>query len=327
MRYIEAKQECRVFDPTAQKKWLKLKTAKIGVRLKVGRERIEVQVVPEVFRGQLGELKNAAGWGKSLRGLPIFTEKEIDTFVENTNKDVFGASATKIQKNFERRKQLVRENFVVLFRFMVKEDSASVFIKSSVGASLRQKDRWVSVSIDKSSSAIEFCCCQCEAGKGGTCSHAYAVLHLLANWSLEQLKEVPDPVPCTFTLCAWNVPQARGGTDTPKFSSLTFAKRRSSESAKGNRGGKNQCMEQELQTSDVGDVSTLLGSDDKDDIDSEAEKESRDISSNLYEARAACKQVFNKNEVETLLSKISMGKNSNVQHCLCFKKVHLMALS
>ena len=108
--------------------------------LKVGRERIEDQVVPEVFRGRLGELKNAAGWGKSLRGLPISTKKEIGTFVENTNKSVFGASATKIQNNFERRKQLVRENFVDLFTFMVKEDSASVLIKSLVGASLRQKD-------------------------------------------------------------------------------------------------------------------------------------------------------------------------------------------
>ena len=118
MKYIEAKQECRVFDPTVEKKWLKVRAAKLGVRLKVGRERIKDQVVPEVFRGQLGELKNAAGWGKSLRGLPIFTKKEIDTFVENTNKSVFGASATKIQKNFERGKQLVRENFVDLFRFI-----------------------------------------------------------------------------------------------------------------------------------------------------------------------------------------------------------------
>ena len=184
----------------------------------------------------------------------------------------------------------------------------------------RQKDRWVSVSIDKSSAAIEFCYCQCEAGKGGTCSHAYAVLHLLANWSLEQLKEIPDPVPCTSTLCAWNVPQARGRTDTPKFSSLTFPKRRSSQSAKGNRGGKKQCREQELQTSDAGDVSTLFGSDDKDDIDFEAQKESRGISSNLYEARAACKQVFNENEVETLLSKISMGENSNVPALSLFQK-------
>ena len=80
--------------------------------LKVGKKRIEDQVVLEVFRGQLGELKNAAGWGKSISGLPIFTKEEIDTFVENTNRSVFGASATKIQRNCERGKQLVRENFV-----------------------------------------------------------------------------------------------------------------------------------------------------------------------------------------------------------------------
>ena len=143
---------------------------------------------------------------------------------------------------------------------------------------------------------------------------------MLANWSLEQLKEISDPVPCTSTLCAWNVPQARGRTDTPKLSSLTFAKRRSSESAKGNRGGKKQCREQEFQTSDDGDISILFRSDDKDDIDSDAQKESRGIFSNLYETRAACKQVFNENEVETLLSKISIGKNSNVPALSLFQK-------
>ena len=181
MKYIEAEKESRVFDPTVERKWLKIKEAKISVSLKVGKGKIEDQVIPETFRGQLGELKNLAEWGKSLSRLPSFTNKEIEAFVEKVNKSMFGDKVTNVKRNFERGIQLVKENFVDLFRFMVKDDARFVYIKSLVGASLKQEDRWVSASIHKSSGAVEFCHCQYKAGKSGTCSHAYAVLHLLAQ--------------------------------------------------------------------------------------------------------------------------------------------------
>ena len=184
---------------------MKLKAKQLNVRLKVEREKVEDQLVPDVFRGELGGIKNPAGWGKSLHGLPVFTKKEVDSFIENVNEKVAGNNAVRIRKQFERGKQLVEENFVDLFRFLTKEDSKYFYVKSLVGASLRQKDRWVSVSIRKDSAEIQFCYCECEAGKSETCSHAYAVLHLLAKWSLEQLTEVPDPVPVTSALCSWNV--------------------------------------------------------------------------------------------------------------------------
>ena len=234
IKYVEAGEERRVYDPTVDRKWLRKKAEKLGVRLKVEKDKVRDQVVPEVFRGELGELKNPAGWGKSLESLPAFTNKEIQSFVEKANKNVYGENATKTKKNFERGKQLVRENFVDLFRFVVKEEGDCVHVKALVGASLRQKCHWVSVSLNKHSATIEFCHCICEAGKGGTCSHAYAVLHLLAKWSLDQLTEVPDPTPITSSLCAWNVPQARERADTPSFMNIRFrsatAKKRRSKS-------------------------------------------------------------------------------------------------
>ena len=221
IKYVEAGEERRVYDPTVDREWLRKKAEKLGVRLKVEKDKVRDQVVPEVFRGELGELKNPAGWGKSLESLPAFTNKEIQSFVEKANKNVYGENATKI-KNFERGKQLVRENFVDLFRFVVKEEGDCVHAKALVGVSLRQKCHWVSVNLNKHSATIEFCHCICEAGKGRTCSHAYAVLHLLAKWSLDQLTEVPDPTPVTSSLCAWNVPQARRRADTPSFMNIRF---------------------------------------------------------------------------------------------------------
>ena len=222
LKCIEAGEESRLFDPTVEKKWLKAKAKKSGVRLKVGRKKVKDQVPPVVFRGELIALENPAGRGKSFSGLPVFTKKEIDVFVQNLTRSTMGDSATKIKKHFERGKQSVNENFVDLLRFVVKEDNDCFYVKGLAAASLRQNDRWVSVSITKSSAAREFCYCECEAGKSGTCSHVYAVLQMLEKWSLERLKEVPDLVPVTSRLSTWNVPQARGRVDIPKLTDLTF---------------------------------------------------------------------------------------------------------
>ena len=250
--------------------------------------------------------------------LPAFTNKEIQSFVEKANKNVYGENARKIKKNFERGKQLVRENFVDLFRFMVKEEGDCVHVKALVGASLRQKCHWVSVSLNKHSATIEFCHCICEAGKGGTCSHAYAVLHLLAKWSLDQLTEVPDPTPITSSLCAWNVPQARGRADTPSFMNIRFrsatAKKRRSKSSKQNDNKKRRSNSPGCSTS----VESSEPSS-SDDSDAEITKESKGISSTAYEARSVEKQNFDEKEVEELISNISLGKNSSVSGSYLFQ--------
>ena len=310
-----------MFDPTVDRKWMKLKAEQLNVRLKVEREKVKDQLVPHVFRGELGGIKNPAGWGKSLCGLPVFTKKEVDSFVENVNEKVAGNNAVRIRKQFERGKQLVKENFVDLFRFLTKEDSRYFYVKSLVGASLKQKDRWVSVSIRKDSAEIQFCYCECEAGKSGTCSHAYAVLHLLAKWSLEQLTEVPDPVPVTSALCSWNIPQARGRTDTPKFMSMNFnsttaKKRRSKYSSKSS--SKKRRDENTPGPSESTLYETSESSFSSDD-DTDMQKEPKGISSNAYEARSVTKQKFDGKEVERLVSKMSMGKNADVPACYLFQ--------
>ena len=270
------------------------------------------QVVPVVFRGELGALKNPARWGKSLSGLPVFTKKKIDVLYRM----LVGApweTATKIKKHFERGKQLVNENFVDLLRFVVKEDNDCFYVKGLVAANLRQKDRCVSVSITKSSA--EFCYCECEAGKSGTLSHDYAVLHMLAKWSLEQLNEVPDPVPITSRLCTWNVPQARGRVDKPKLTDLTFKSNYTKKRSKSSESNVRRKKRRSESTVNVSETSDSFSS----DSDVDMHKESKGVTSNVYEARAIIKRKFDGKEIDTLLSKISLGKNSDVPACNLFQ--------
>ena len=110
-----------MFDPKVDKKWMKLKTEKLNAHLKVDREKVKDQLVPDVFRGELGEIKNPTGWGKSLRELPVSTKKEAYSFDENVNEKVAGNNPIKIRKQFKRGKQLVTENFVDFFVFQQKK--------------------------------------------------------------------------------------------------------------------------------------------------------------------------------------------------------------
>ena len=80
---------------------MKLKAEQLNVCLKVEREKVKDQLVPDDFRGELGGIKNPAGWGKSLRGLPVFMKKEVDSFVENVNEKVAANNAVKNRKSLK----------------------------------------------------------------------------------------------------------------------------------------------------------------------------------------------------------------------------------
>ena len=63
-----------------------------------------------------------------------------------------------------------------------KQNDKYFSVKGICSASLKQKDRWVFIVIQKSTGDIEFATCQCPAGRAGTCSHSYAVSKVIAKW-------------------------------------------------------------------------------------------------------------------------------------------------
>ena len=48
--------------------------------------------------------------------------------------------------------------------------------------------------------------CNCPAGKSGYCNHIMALLFEVADYSLHQLKKVPDEIACTSTSRQWGIP-------------------------------------------------------------------------------------------------------------------------
>ena len=61
----------------------------------------------------------------------------------------------------------------------------------------------------KSSSAVKYAYCTCTAGKGGWCNHVYALMKLIAKFSLEEAKCIPQLRSCTSKPCGWTVLQKR----------------------------------------------------------------------------------------------------------------------
>ena len=62
---------------------------------------------------------------------------------------------------------------------------------------------------EKSSSAVKYAYCTCRAGKGGWCNHVYALMKVIAKFSLEESKCIPELLPCTLKPSGWTVPRKR----------------------------------------------------------------------------------------------------------------------
>ena len=91
-----------------------------------------------------------------------------------------------------------------------KQNDKYFSVKGICSASLKQKDRWVFIVIQKSTGDIEFATCQCPAGGAGTCSHSYAVSKVIAKWVIDRVTIITQQRAYTSKPCVWSVPQSRG---------------------------------------------------------------------------------------------------------------------
>ena len=76
------------------------------------------------------------------------------------------------------------------------------------GASLRKQNRIMFVALTKADGSVAYVC-QWPAGKVGTCSHAFAVMKLVAKWVIDKINKIPEPKACTSKPCAWSIPHSR----------------------------------------------------------------------------------------------------------------------
>ena len=75
--------------------------------------------------------------------------------------------------------------------------------------SLDSLSQIVFVALTKAEGLVAYAYSQCPVGRVGTCSHAFAVMKLVAKWVIDKINNIPEPKACTSKPCAWSVPQNR----------------------------------------------------------------------------------------------------------------------
>lgn len=141
-------------------------------------------------------------WGKSLFEMPLFGVKDIEKHRINSGK----TPGTAIIKTLERGKKFKEERYVSADSIFTCCDIENFNVKALCKASMKKDKRSVFVQLDKTAGDIKRAKCSCPAGKSGYCNHVMALLFELADYSLNQLKHIPDEISCTSRLRQWGIP-------------------------------------------------------------------------------------------------------------------------
>ena len=206
-----------MIDPTPERKWMYKKANKLKLKI-ILPEKTNFKPIscPKEFTADLQNLDSSDGWSKNLVNLPNLTLNKTVAYVKSVNKTFI----TKSKKHFERGQQFLDESFIDLSSILSKQNDKYFSVKGICSASLKQKDRWVFIVIQKSTGDIEFATCQCPAGRAGTCSHSYAVSKVIAKWVIDRATIIPQQRACTSKPCVWSVPQSRGRLEKHSITDL-----------------------------------------------------------------------------------------------------------
>ena len=183
---------------------------------------------PLLVKGNYG--KDDVGWSQSIVGLPRISGVEIDQFFEETTRAVI-KQGTKIKKHFNRGEQFLAERYIDPDYVFTKFNEGYFFIKGICSASLKKDERWVSLALSRKDNKVSYAFCECPSGNGGQCSHAYALMKLVAKWSLDKLTEIPV-LACTSRPCEWSVKKSKGRTEKPAVTDLIISAPSTSREAK-----------------------------------------------------------------------------------------------
>ena len=175
--------------------------------------------MPKRIYADLQNLNSSDGWSINLATLPNLTLDKIVVYVQRVNK-TFITISKKIEKHVQQGQQFLEENFIDLNSILSKQNDKYFSVKGICSASLKQKDRWVFIVIQKSTGDIELATCQCPTGRAGTCSHSYTVSKVIAKWVIDRATIIPQQRACTSKPCVWSVPQSRGRLEKHSINDL-----------------------------------------------------------------------------------------------------------
>ena len=111
LRYFDHGTDKNLVDPTFDLKWKKAKVKKCNIFVPKLKKLEKLNVVPDILKYELGDIKGMNGWTKDLSNMPIFTAEHINEYYKKVN-NVFCRSSTQVKKHFERGEQLLEELYL-----------------------------------------------------------------------------------------------------------------------------------------------------------------------------------------------------------------------
>ena len=142
----------------------------------------------------------ATAWGRSLKSMPPFGEKQIDNRLIHNSKTMPDLKAPLAYRHKKQGYKLWKEGYVR--KVVTKPDILSglkrlFLVKANVSASMKRQNYLVYCHLDQLSGEVAFSKCNCKSGQGGGCKHVAALLYLLLDYENLELKEVTDDMTCT----------------------------------------------------------------------------------------------------------------------------------
>ena len=175
----------------------------IDLLLKIAESEIDIVVKRTV------DEKN---WGKSLDGMPIFTIREIEIHRQNSGK----MPGVSIIKTLERGRKFKEKRYISadsIYTYL------SDFFKAKCKASMKREFRNIEISLSRSNGLVIFGKCTCPAGNSSYYNYVMALLLEITDYSLNELKVVPQDVSCTSKSCQWGIPSTNQKSKEPVMNS------------------------------------------------------------------------------------------------------------
>ena len=150
------------------------------------------------------ENENSTGWIKDLTNMPVFTIKEIEE-----HRIMSGKKGKAIMKTMDRGRKFQEERYISTDSIFTKTAKNTFSVKGTCRASMKKEFRKMNVTLNRKTGKVIKAHCTCPAGNSGYCNHVMALLFEFADYSLHQLKVVPEEVACTSKLRQWGVPSEK----------------------------------------------------------------------------------------------------------------------
>ena len=116
-------------------------------------------------------------WGKCLKGMPVFTVREI-----KNHRIISGKSSSPIIKTTDRRKRFKEERYLSADAFATNTERI-FYVKGKCKASMKRKIRSMKFGLNKANCVIIFAKCNCPADESGYYNHIMTLLFEIADYS------------------------------------------------------------------------------------------------------------------------------------------------